>query len=191
MTECTGVSDIPSPIATHTSQARADCACTRLPGLRNLLTNSPSPIAAAVIFLTALDGLFVVISISWDFLQDPTCVCNNTCPESPKMLEVFEIVSLVITSLFVLEIPLSLYSLGLNHYTTAEHAYLHAFDAAVIVTTFALEVFLRVSTFAPLVPPHTADPASRCLRRVVTPKSPRSSSSPVYGASPSLFRQLQ
>lgn len=51
----------------------------------------------------------------------------------------------MITSLFLLEIPLSLYSLGLSHYTTAEHACLHSFDAAVIITTFALEVFLRVS----------------------------------------------
>lgn len=147
MTRCTGVSHSPSGLLLELR--------SRLHPRNHKLTTLARP-TAAVISLTALDGLFVIISIAWDFLQDPTCVCNNTCPETPRILEVFEIISLVITSLFLLEIPLSLYSLGLRHYTTAEHAYLHLFDAAVIITTFALEVFLRVSPpDSPLAPRHS------------------------------------
>lgn len=149
---------------------------------------------SAVIALTALDGLFVIISISWDFLQDPSCVCTDTCQETPHILEVFEVVSLVITSLFLLEIPLSLYSIGLSHYTTAEHAYLHAFDAAVIITTFALEVFLRVNRarYRHLFPsrhsPLTACSPSLLFPRAATPRLPTCLFSLVCGASPSSFR---
>lgn len=56
------------------------------------------------------------------------------------------IISLVITSLFLIEIPLTIYAFGFRFYNPVGpvlHAGLHLFDAIVIVTTFILEAVLR------------------------------------------------
>jgi hypothetical protein len=65
---------------------------------------------------------------------------------TPLWLSVLSYLSLSITSLFVLEIPLTLWSLGLDAYNPfgpVPHAGLHLFDASVVLTTFVLEVVLR------------------------------------------------
>ncbi|KAM0747140.1 hypothetical protein T439DRAFT_328910 [Meredithblackwellia eburnea MCA 4105] len=97
----------------------------------------------AVVFLTSLDAIFVLCDIGFDFLKDQRCICDDSCAEDPAILEVFAWFSLVITSIFLLEIPLSLYCFGRRHYWSVEHAYLHLFDAVVISVTFCLEVFLK------------------------------------------------
>ena len=55
-------------------------------------------------------------------------------------------ISIVITTLFLIEIPLTLWSIGFEFYNPKgrfPHASLHIFDAIIIVTTFVLEVVLR------------------------------------------------
>ena len=55
-------------------------------------------------------------------------------------------ISIVITTLFLIEIPLTLWSIGsefYNPYGRFPHASLHIFDAIIILTTFVLEVVLR------------------------------------------------
>jgi voltage-gated hydrogen channel 1 len=66
--------------------------------------------------------------------------------DAPEWLEVLSLISTVITTLFLVEIPLTLWSLGLEFYNPrgrVPHAILHVFDAVIIVTTFVLEVVLR------------------------------------------------
>ncbi len=56
------------------------------------------------------------------------------------------LISTVITTLFLIEIPLTIWSLGLEFYKPhgrVPHASLHLFDATIIITTFVLEVVLR------------------------------------------------
>ena len=89
----------------------------------------------------SIDAICVLADLAYTFLT-PDC----PAPESPEWLEVLAHISLAITTVFLIEIPLSLWSLGfqyLNPFGTAPHASLHAFDALVIVTTFTLEVALR------------------------------------------------
>lgn len=74
----------------------------------------------------------------------PTCTPVDS--ESPAWLEVLQGVSLVITTVFLIEIPLALWAFGLQFYNPfgpVLHAGLHFFDAAIIVTTFMLEVVLK------------------------------------------------
>ncbi|KAI0281446.1 hypothetical protein BGY98DRAFT_1184949 [Russula aff. rugulosa BPL654] len=66
--------------------------------------------------------------------------------ESPEWLEVLSLISTIITTLFLVEIPLTLWSLGFEFYNPrgpVTHATLHVFDAIIILTTFVLEVVLR------------------------------------------------
>ena len=52
----------------------------------------------------------------------------------------------MITTLFLIEIPLSLWAFGLNYVNPLgpiPHATLHIFDALVILTSFTAEVVLR------------------------------------------------
>jgi voltage-gated hydrogen channel 1 len=89
----------------------------------------------------SIDAICVLADLAYTFLT-PDC----PAPESPEWLEVLAHISLAITTVFLIEIPLSLWSLGyqyMNPFGTAPHASLHAFDAIVIVTTFTLEVALR------------------------------------------------
>jgi hypothetical protein len=66
--------------------------------------------------------------------------------EGPAWLEVLANISLVITTLFLIEIPITLWASGFRFYipfSGVPHAALHLFDAAIIVTTFILEFVLK------------------------------------------------
>jgi hypothetical protein len=55
-------------------------------------------------------------------------------------------ISLFITTLFLIEIPLSLWAFGLefiNPFGRVQHAGLHIFDMLIIITTFTAEIVLR------------------------------------------------
>lgn len=72
--------------------------------------------------------------------------CEPIGDSTPGWLEVLSLISTVITTLFLIEIPLTLWSLGFefyNPYGPIPHASLHVFDALIIVTTFVLEVVLK------------------------------------------------
>lgn len=74
----------------------------------------------------------------------PSCTPEGS--GAPKWLEVLAHVSLVITTLFLIEIPLTLWAFGVEFYNPfgiVTHARFHLFDAAIIVTTFVLEVILK------------------------------------------------
>lgn len=67
-------------------------------------------------------------------------------PNAPIWLNVLAHVSLAITTLFLVEIPVTLWASGPEYYNPfgrVTHATLHLFDALVIVITFVLEVILR------------------------------------------------
>jgi hypothetical protein len=67
-------------------------------------------------------------------------------PEGPAWLEILSLISTVITTFFLVEIPLALWSLGSEFYNpfgSIPHSSLHLFDGIVIVTTFVLEVILK------------------------------------------------
>lgn len=60
-------------------------------------------------------------------------------------LETLSHISLGITTLFLIEIPLQLWAFGPKFYNPVYtlHGSLHLFDAVVIITTFVLEVVLK------------------------------------------------
>lgn len=101
----------------------------------------------------------VVSELVYDELKDKTCICDDSCPETPALIELSELLSIIITcehvlwrvgplfstdsrltATFVVEIPLALYAFHLRYYKS----FWHALDAVVVLSTFALEVFLRV-----------------------------------------------
>ncbi|KAJ3476502.1 hypothetical protein NLI96_g11112 [Meripilus lineatus] len=92
-----------------------------------------------------IDTACVLADLAYTVLSD-TCTPVEG-PEAPIWLNVLSHISLVITSLFLVEIPLSLWALGTKFYNPfggeVPHAALHLFDAFVILTTFILEVVLR------------------------------------------------
>jgi voltage-gated hydrogen channel 1 len=72
--------------------------------------------------------------------------CAAPIDEPPDWLEVLSLISTLITTLFLVEIPLTIWSLGFEFYNPrgpVTHAGLHVFDALIILTTFVLEVVLR------------------------------------------------
>ena len=92
-----------------------------------------------------LDATFGIIDLGY-VLVHPICKGNIHENENPLWLEVLGRVSLAITSLFLLEIPFTMWALGFQWFIPfgpVQHASLHLFDAIVIVTTFVLEVVLR------------------------------------------------
>lgn len=91
-----------------------------------------------------IDATCVLVDLAYTLLSSD-CETADT-PDAPEWLEVLSLISTVITTFFLIEIPLTLWSLGLefyNPYGRAPHASLHIFDTIVIVTTFVLEVILR------------------------------------------------
>jgi len=78
-----------------------------------------------VLLFISVDAICVLADLIYTFLSNP---CSRP-GEDPVWLEVFSIISLVITSLFLIEIPVD--------------SSLHCFDATVIVVTFVLEAVLR------------------------------------------------
>jgi hypothetical protein len=72
--------------------------------------------------------------------------CETPGADAPDWLEVLSLVSTVITTFFLVEIPLTVWSLGFEFYDPRgryPHATLHIFDSIIIVTTFVLEVVLK------------------------------------------------
>ncbi|KAM0754859.1 hypothetical protein T439DRAFT_321914 [Meredithblackwellia eburnea MCA 4105] len=97
----------------------------------------------AVIFLTALDGCFTLTDIGYDFVKDPICLCDNSCPPDPQILGVFSSISSCITGLFVAELPITVFAFGSGYYLSDRHRWMHLFDAFVILSTFILEIVLH------------------------------------------------
>jgi len=98
----------------------------------------------AVILLIVIDAACVLADLTYTFLSEGCEPPEG--PDSPKWLEVLSHISLGITTFFLIEIPLSIYALGLTFYNPfgpVPHAVLHLFDALIIMTTFILEVVLR------------------------------------------------
>ncbi|KAF8969975.1 hypothetical protein BDZ97DRAFT_1754373 [Flammula alnicola] len=97
-----------------------------------------------VIALIAIDAACVLADLSYSFLS-PTCSPPGG-EDSPEWLEVLSYISLAITTLFLVEIPLTLWALGpqyMNPFGPVPHAALHLFDSVIILTTFVLEAVLR------------------------------------------------
>lgn len=88
-----------------------------------------------------VDATCVLADLIYTFLS---LGCNPE--DSPQWLEALAHVSLVITILFLIEIPMAIWAFGLQYYNPfgrTTHAALHLFDAAIIVVTFILEVVLK------------------------------------------------
>ncbi|KAH9079455.1 hypothetical protein EDB83DRAFT_2503893 [Lactarius deliciosus] len=97
-----------------------------------------------VITLIVIDAGCVLVDLAYTLLSSD-CEPSGG-PDAPAWLEVLSLISTVITTLFLVEIPLTIWSLGLEFYKPhgrVPHASLHLFDATIIVTTFVLEVVLR------------------------------------------------
>jgi voltage-gated hydrogen channel 1 len=78
-------------------------------------------------------------------LLSPECEPSGA-PDNPAWLEVLSLISTTITTLFLVEIPLALWSFGREFYNPfgrVPHASFHLFDAIIILTTFVLEVILK------------------------------------------------
>ncbi|KAK0459624.1 uncharacterized protein EV420DRAFT_1536868 [Desarmillaria tabescens] len=96
-----------------------------------------------VIALITIDATCVLADLAYTLLSAD---CTPTGPEGPPWLEVLAHISLVITTFFLVEIPLALWAFGLQYYNPlgqVTHAPLHLFDAAIIITTFLLEITLK------------------------------------------------
>lgn len=78
-------------------------------------------------------------------------VLSDTCeppegPDSPLWLTILAHLSLTITTLFLAEIPITLWAMGFKFYNplgSVPHASLHLFDSCIILITFVLEIVLR------------------------------------------------
>ncbi|KZT68214.1 hypothetical protein DAEQUDRAFT_672036 [Daedalea quercina L-15889] len=89
-----------------------------------------------------IDSACVLADLGYTFLEE-NCVPEE---DQPVWLTVLSQISLAITTFFLVEIPVTIWAQGWSFYKPggkAPHSSLHFFDAAVIVTTFVLEVILR------------------------------------------------
>jgi len=96
-----------------------------------------------VITLIVIDATCVLLDLGYSLLDSE---CDGGVESDPAWLEVLAQVSTAITTFFLVEIPLALWSLGFEFYNPfgpVPHASLHIFDAIIIVTTFVLEVILK------------------------------------------------
>lgn len=103
---------------------------------------SPNAVRYQQVFL---DATLVIVDLGYMIIH-PDCHRPGQRSEQPEWLEVLSHISLGITALFLVEIPLTLWSLGFRWYNPwggIAHSWLHLFDATVIVATFVLEVVLR------------------------------------------------
>ncbi|KZT53845.1 hypothetical protein CALCODRAFT_500590 [Calocera cornea HHB12733] len=95
-----------------------------------------------ILSLIVVDSLLVVADLAYTLFQ-------TQCPPSeelPLPLEISEYASIIISSIFVIEVPLSVWALGWEFYDPiygVPHAPLHDVDAIVVIGTFILEVVLR------------------------------------------------
>lgn len=83
----------------------------------------------------------MLADLTYTFLNDS---CSSE-EENPWWLEVFANISITITTFFLVEIPLTLWSLGPSYYNPFKvpHASLHLFDALIVIVTFVLEFVLK------------------------------------------------
>ncbi|KAK2466998.1 hypothetical protein APHAL10511_001256 [Amanita phalloides] len=96
-----------------------------------------------VIALITIDAACVLADLCYTLLSQD---CTPEGPEAPLWLELLSHISLAITTLFLVEIPLTLWAFGFHHYNPLgdkPYASLHIFDALIILTTFALEAVLH------------------------------------------------
>jgi voltage-gated hydrogen channel 1 len=87
----------------------------------------------------------VLVDLGYTLLTSD-CETTPGGVNAPDWLEVLSLISTIITTLFLVEIPLTLWSLGFEFYDPrglVPHSTLHVFDAIIIVTTFVLEVGLK------------------------------------------------
>ncbi|KAG2367503.1 hypothetical protein BDR07DRAFT_1606143 [Suillus spraguei] len=97
-----------------------------------------------VITLIVIDATCVLADLGYTVLSD-TC---SPLDEGPAWLEVLATISLAITTVFLIEIPVTLWACGFgfyNPFSDVPHAVFHLFDAVIIITTFILEFFLEGS----------------------------------------------
>jgi len=103
-----------------------------------------TPLHTFVISLITIDAVCVLADLGYSFLSE-SCTPPEG-PEAPAWLEVLATISLVITTFFLVEIPISLWAHGLRFYIPFAgfpHAAFHLFDAFIIITTFILEFVLK------------------------------------------------
>ncbi|KAI0636824.1 hypothetical protein C8Q77DRAFT_526463 [Trametes polyzona] len=103
-----------------------------------------TPLHYTVIALVLIDSACVLADLAYTFLS-PDCTPIEG-PDTPAWLNALAALSLAITTLFLVEVPVTIWALGVQYYNPAGpvvHAALHLFDALVILTTFVLEVVLR------------------------------------------------
>ncbi|KIP09474.1 hypothetical protein PHLGIDRAFT_86519 [Phlebiopsis gigantea 11061_1 CR5-6] len=97
-----------------------------------------------VIILVLTDSVCVLADLAYTVLSD-TCTPAEG-PDAPLWLAVLAHISLAITTLFLVEVPITLWALGAAYYNpfgSFPHASLHLFDAFVILGTFVLEIVLK------------------------------------------------
>ncbi|GAA5870025.1 hypothetical protein JCM16303_001876 [Sporobolomyces ruberrimus] len=93
-----------------------------------------------VIALSSLEFAISFSEIIHDYLEASNpCNCTGTCRES-EIFEALEWVSLFITSLFLLEIPMDLVAFGFKFYTPrgSPQWLLHIFDSIIVIGAFVL-----------------------------------------------------
>ncbi|BGO90235.1 hypothetical protein NBRC10512_002438 [Rhodotorula toruloides] len=96
-----------------------------------------------ILALCLTDFTISMTQISYFFLRDTTCECTKSCPPDPPILEFCDILSLLITGAFVVEILLDFTAFGPAYYLTDRFHWLHSADAVVILVAFVLEVVLK------------------------------------------------
>ncbi|EJD53083.1 hypothetical protein AURDEDRAFT_157652 [Auricularia subglabra TFB-10046 SS5] len=92
----------------------------------------------AVLTLVFIDISIVVADLSYTFLTER---CPPETGPEPLWLHILQRISQVITTLFLLEIPLEIWAFGWHFYNPVKFP-LHAFDMAVIIATFVFEMVL-------------------------------------------------
>lgn len=100
------------------------------------------PFHTFIITLIVIDATCVLADLGFTVLSD-SC---TPLDEGPAWLEVLATISLAITTLFLIEIPVALWTFGVrfyNPFSGVPHSTLHLFDAAIIITTFILEFVLK------------------------------------------------
>ncbi|GAA6061619.1 hypothetical protein JCM10212_000961 [Sporobolomyces blumeae] len=93
----------------------------------------------AIIAFSLVDFAFVLAEIVADYVDVVDDDCTALCLADSPLLELLDWLSLFITGLFVVEIPLNVLAFGFGFYSTVRHWRLHIFDALVVVGAFALE----------------------------------------------------
>ncbi|KAI0807432.1 hypothetical protein C8Q74DRAFT_1362934 [Fomes fomentarius] len=122
------------------SQSSSPQSCHKRARLRTAEVLESAPLHYTVL----IDSACVLADLAYTFLSAECTPIEG--PDTPVWLNILAQVSLAITTFFLVEIPLSIWAIGLQNYNPfgpVPHAALHFFDAIVIVTTFVLEVVLR------------------------------------------------